>query len=104
MTGTASVPGREFDLKGTAKLTTSDASSGFELPFMVQGPWDDPLIFPDPDALLRRSPATAPFLEKLKDEKTRDAVRSVIERLTGSGKAPPAAPTNAPAAADAKAN
>jgi AsmA protein len=102
LTGTASVPAREFDLKGTAKLTTADTSSGFELPFMVQGPWDDPLIFPDPDALLRRSPATGPIIDQIKDPKTRDTVRSVIERLTGGGKAPPAAPASAPA--DAKAN
>lgn len=77
---------------------------------MVQGPWDDPLIFPDPDALLRRSPATAPLLNAVKDPKARDAVRSVIERLTG-GKAPNSAlpanlpPDNAPAdAASAKTN
>src|SRR3984893_15752236 len=45
LTGTASVPSREYDLKGTAGLTTSSGSPpGFELPFVVQGPWDDPLI------------------------------------------------------------
>jgi AsmA protein len=104
MSGTASVPDREFNMKGIAKLTTSDASSGFELPFMVQGPWDDPLIFPDPDALLRRSPATAPLVEKIKDPKVRDAVNSVLERLTGGQKLPDATPpANAPADA-AKAN
>jgi AsmA protein len=86
LTGTASVPAREFDMKGIASLISAGGAPGFELPFVVQGPWDDPLIFPDPDALLRRSPATAPFLDKLKDAKTRDTVRSVIERLTG-GKA-----------------
>jgi AsmA protein len=104
MSGTASVPDREFNMKGIAKLTTSDASSGFELPFMVQGPWDDPLVFPDPDALLRRSPATAPLVEKIKDPKVRDAVNSVLERLTGGQKLPDATPpANAPADA-AKAN
>ena len=36
---------------------------------MVQGPWDDPLIFPDPDSLIRRSPASAPLLDMLKDRK-----------------------------------
>ncbi len=78
---------------------------------MVQGPWDDPLIFPDPESLIRRSPASAPLLEAVKDRKTRDAVRSVLERFTGGGakKAEPdadaAAPASAPAAAgDAKAN
>jgi len=76
----------------------------------VQGPWDDPLIFPDPESLIRRSPASAPLLEAVKDRKTRDAVRSVLERLTGGAakkQAEPdaAAPASAPAAAgDAKAN
>ena len=50
---------------------------------MVQGPWDDPLIFPDPESLIRRSPATAPLLDAVKDRKARDAVKSVIERFTG---------------------
>ncbi len=84
LTGTASMPAREFDMKGVASLTTVDGKPGFELPFVVQGPWDDPLIFPDPDSLIRRSPATAPLLDAVKDKKTRDAVRSVIERFTGN--------------------
>lgn len=108
LTGTASVPAREFDMKGTASLASAGATPGFELPFVVQGPWDDPLIFPDPDALLRRSPATAPLLDAVKDPKARDVVRSVIERLTG-GKVQDTAPANAPkdnapGAANAKAN
>ena len=107
LTGTASVPAREYDLKGVASLNTPPGGApGFDLPFVVQGPWDDPLIFPDPESLIRRSPASAPLLDAVKDRKTRDAVRSVIERLTGGGQKPAAdaaAPTNAPAA-DAKAN
>ena len=66
----------------------------------MQGPWDDPLIFPDPESLIRRSPATAPLLDAVKDKKTRDAVKSVIERFTGGGLRPPA-PEAAPAAAEA---
>ena len=98
LTGTSSVPSREYDLKGTASLM-SNGSSSFDLPFVVQGPWDDPLIFPDPDSLIRRSPASAPLLEAIKDKKTQNAVRSVIERLTG-GVRPAAAPdTAAPAPA-----
>ncbi|OIQ72871.1 AsmA family protein [mine drainage metagenome] len=111
MTGTASVPAREFDLKGTASLTTAaGAAPGFDLPFVVQGPWDDPLIFPDPESLIRRSPASAPLLDAVKDRKTRDAVKSVLERFTGGGKAaaPEAAaapaPASAPAADAAQAN
>ncbi len=106
MTGTASVPAREYDMKGVASLTSApNAPPGFDLPFVVQGPWDDPLIFPDPDSLIRRSPASAPLLDAVKDRKTRDAVRSVLERFTGGGAKPAApdaaAPASAPASADA---
>jgi AsmA protein len=108
LTGTASVPSREYDMKGVASLVTApNAPPGFELPFVVQGPWDDPLIFPDPESLIRRSPASAPLLDAVKDRKTRDAVRSAIERFTGGGVKPavPAAVAPAPAAVgDAKGN
>src|SRR6202040_647296 len=101
--GTASVPTREYDMKGVASLNTTGGTPGFELPFVVQGPWDDPLIFPDPESLIRRSPASAPLLDAVKDRKTRDAVRSVLERLSGGGRKPePAAPdVGAPAPAGA---
>jgi AsmA protein len=65
------------------------------------------LVFPDPDSLIRRSPATAPLLDAVKDKKTRDAVRSVIERFTGNkipDKTPDDAAPAAPDAANAKAN
>jgi AsmA protein len=77
---------------------------------VVQGPWDDPLIFPDPESLIRRSPASAPLLDAVKDRKTRDAVRSVLERFTGGGVKPAAVPdaeapaATAPAADAAKPN
>lgn len=93
VSGSANVPAREYDLKGIASLLSSaDAPPAFELPFVIQGPWDDPLILPDPDALIRRSPASAPLLNAVRDNATRDAVRSVIDRFKK-----PAAP--APAAA-----
>jgi len=86
LTGTASVPTREYDLKGTASLTSGpNAAPSFDLPFVVQGPWDDPLIFPDPESLIRRSPGAAPLLDAVKDRKTRDAARAVLERFTGGG-------------------
>jgi AsmA protein len=113
LTGTASVPAREYDLQGVASLTSApNTPPGFDLPFVVQGPWDDPLIFPDPESLIRRSPASAPLLDAVKDRKTRDAVRSAIERFTGAGQKPAApdaaatpAPANAPeAVGEAKPN
>jgi AsmA protein len=105
LTGTASVPTREYDLKGVAGLTQGGNSAGeFELPFVVQGPWDDPLVFPDPESLIRRSPASAPLLDAVKDKKTRDTVNSLIERFTGQKNTIPdttaASPASAPTAGD----
>jgi AsmA protein len=105
MTGTASIPAREYDMKGVASLISANAAPSFDLPFVVQGPWDDPLIFPDPESLIRRSPASAPLLDAVKDRKTRDAVRSVLERFGGrkpeAAVPDAAAPASGPAAADA---
>ncbi len=98
MTGTTTVPGREFDMKGVASLVPStDAPPTFELPFVLQGPWDDPLLYPDSESLIRRSPATAPLIESLQKRSPRDAVRSAIEKLTGKPLAPAAVPTSDPA-------
>jgi AsmA protein len=86
LAGSASIPARDLDLKGTASLVSStkpDAPS-FELPFIVQGSWDDPVMLPDPEALIRRSGAAAPLLNAVRDRRARDAVRSAIERLTGT--------------------
>jgi AsmA protein len=105
LNGTIAVPTREYDLKGVASLVSAPkGESSFDLPFVVSGPWDDPLIFPEAESLIRRSTTVAPLLDALKDGKTRDTVRSVIERLTGGGgvrsdPAPDAtAPANAPTA------
>jgi AsmA protein len=67
----------------------------FELPFVVQGRWDDPIMLPDAQSLIRRSGAAAPLLDAVRDRKVRDQTRSVIERLTRDGGTTPAA---APAA------
>jgi AsmA protein len=68
--GSASIPGRDFDLKGTASLipagATSETPADFELPFVVQGPWDNPVMLPDTELLLRRSGAAAPLFEQLR--------------------------------------
>ena len=85
LSGTASVPSREYDLKGVASLVSaSNTTPEFDLPFVVQGPWEDPLIFPaDPVSLIKRSPVTAPLLDAIKDPKAHDAVRSVLEHFGG---------------------
>ena len=90
--GLASIPARDLDLKGTATLVsaTADATPMFELPFVVQGPWDDPILLPDAQSLIRRSGAAAPLLEAVRDRKTRDTIRTVIDQLDRDGVVPPA--------------
>lgn len=104
LAGIASIPARELDLKGTASLVTAarDAPT-FELPFVVQGGWDDPIMLPDARSLIRRSGAAAPLLEAVRDRKTRDAVREAIERLTGGPATPPATAAAPPASPTATA-
>ena len=98
VTGSASIPARELDLRGTASLLTSTASGAaaavpaFELPFMVQGPWDDPIMLPDPQSRIQRSGAAQPLLDAVRNRDSRDAIRSAIEKLTGAIPARPAAP------------
>jgi AsmA protein len=97
LSGNANVPSRVYDMKGVASLVSApDTPPAFALPFMIQGPWDDPLVFPDSRALIRLSPASAPLLDAARDSRTRDTVRSVIDRLKGGAK--PAADAAAPAA------
>jgi len=92
LTGSALIPTRELSLKGTAGLMTGGVNGApkFELPFFVEGSWDDPIMLPDPQILIRRSGAAAPLLDAVRDKKARDAVRSAIKQITGA--APAAAP------------
>jgi AsmA protein len=68
--GSVSIPARDFDLKGKASLipagAPADTPADFELPFVVQGPWDNPVMLPDTELLLRRSGAAAPLFEQLR--------------------------------------
>jgi AsmA protein len=103
LAGSASIPARELDLTGTAALVAASKPEAppFELPFIVQGSWDDPIMLPDPEALIRRSGAAAPLLNAVRDRRARDAARSVIERFSGapSGAIPAAEQATAPAGA-----
>jgi AsmA protein len=95
LAGSASIPSRELDLTGTAALIAEPKPgvTPFALPFIVQGSWDDPIMLPDAEALIRRSGAAAPLLNAVHNRRARDAARSVIERLTGgaTGAVTPAA-------------
>jgi AsmA protein len=92
--GQASVPARDLDLKGVATLISTTSADEFDLPFVVQGPWDDPIMLPDPQSLIRHSGAAAPLLDAAKPRNAGDAVRAVIDQILAS---PPASGTAAPA-------
>ena len=105
LAGQASIPDRELDLKGTAALVTPSrtGASPFELPFIVQGSWDDPIMLPDAEALIRRSGAAAPLLRAVRERSARDAVRQALDRLTGGGATTATAPAETSANATTKA-
>lgn len=82
--GTAQLPSRELDMRGIATLKRTPSAAArpgegnFELPFVVQGSWDDPFILPDPQILIRRSGAAAPLRDITRD---RDALRAVLDAI-----------------------
>ena len=92
--GEASVPTRDLDLKGVATLVSSATGNEFKLPFVVQGPWDDPdhdagRAEPDPP-LRRRRPAArggqGPLRRRCRALGDRSAVRgSVPVARSGAG-------------------
>jgi AsmA protein len=73
LAGSASIPARDLDLTGTASLLSAstsgaaEAAPAFELPFVVQGPWDDPLLLPDVQVLMKRSDAASHLLETFRN-------------------------------------
>ena len=77
LTGTASVPSREYDLKGVASLTpAANAASRIRTAVRGAGPVGRSPDLPrsgKPDPPLA---GAAPLLDAVKDRKTRDAVRS----------------------------
>jgi AsmA protein len=89
--GQASVPTRDLDLKGVATLVSGATTNEFDLPFVVQGQWDDPIMLPDAQSLIRRSGAAAPLLDAIKARDAGAAVRSVIDKLLAA----PASSTDA---------
>ena len=98
--GQVSVPTRDLDLKGVATLVSSETANEFDLPFVVQGQWDDPIMLPDAQSLIRRSGAAAPLLDAIKARSAGAAVRSVIDKLLASPQ-PAATTTATPAPAQA---
>ena len=99
--GQVSVPTRDLDLKGVATLVSSETANEFDLPFVVQGQWDDPIMLPDAQSLIRRSGAAAPLLEAIKSRSAGAAVRSVIDKLLASPQPAATSTTATPAPAQA---
>jgi AsmA protein len=101
LTGTASLARRDFDLRGTASLvrpaSVTTGPRGLDLPFLLRGPWDSPLLQPDVEALIEHSGAVVPLLDAVRGKTTRGTVRSVIESLTGRQPETPAPTTPPPA-------
>jgi AsmA protein len=97
VTGQASIPARDLDLEGKATLISSETANEFELPFTVDGSWDDPRILPDASILIRRSGAAAPLLDAVKQRSAGDAVRKVIDQIFATQPAAPAASPAPPA-------
>lgn len=66
LSGQSMIGDRDLDFTGLAQLITpaksgAAAVASFELPFLVRGNWDQPLLLPDPQALIRRSGAARPL-------------------------------------------
>ena len=94
--GEASIPSRDLDLKGIATLvSTSPERKAFELPFVVQGRWDEPLMLPDTQILIQRSGAAAPLLEALRRIE-REAAATPAAQAIPVLAAEPATPTAIP--------
>ncbi len=94
VTGTTSIPEREFNLAGTANLISGapDTAPLFALPFTVKGQWTSPSIVPDTRAMMEKSPLVRWRLDaqdkrqerrqdRNQDKATRDDVQDAVNRL-----------------------
>jgi len=59
--GRANVAERAVDLHASAHRADSDGKA-LQFGFSLAGPWDDPVVIPDAEGLIRRSDAAAPLL------------------------------------------
>jgi AsmA protein len=98
--GTSSIAARDFDLKGTASLLDGPTSDAFQLPFVVGGTWDDPLLWPDIQLLIRRSGAAAPLLDAVRNRRMRDQTPTLAGEAAPAPVAEPLTPP--PAATSSK--
>ena len=94
--GSASIPARELDLRGIASLMPGAGRDAvaFELPFVVQGPWADPVVWPDAQALINRSGAAAPLLDAVRNRLKQAPARPIGAPPVGGEPAPAAQPAS----------
>jgi AsmA protein len=91
LAGSASIPARDFDLKGVASLVAArDMTPTFELPFVITGPWDSPLVLPDTQALFNRAGAPGSLIDAVRSRLKRGSTSS--ESLVPADAQPAAAP------------
>ena len=91
--GSASVPARDYDLKGAASLLAGrDAAPSFELPFLITGTWDNPLVLPDTQALFNRAGVTAPLIDAVRNRLKRSPPLDEIAAPPAEAAEPPATP------------
>src|SRR5262249_26227498 len=67
LTGAASIPTRDLDLRGTATLFENgrnDTAPSLELPFAVRGSWEEPIPLFDTRVLIERSQSGGRLLPK----------------------------------------
>ena len=82
----------DFDTRPPKEMGGSGEGTKFELPFIVQGTWDNAFVMPDAQSLIRRSGAAQPLLDAVRSRGGDAAVRSVIEQIS---KPSPLLPTGA---------
>ena len=99
LTGSASIPERDLDLKGTASLMSGSVGAAAPLsncPSWCRVHGTTRSCLPDPQSRIQRSGAAAPILIRVRRSGARDAVRSAIERLTGTAPPSPLLPPKPP--------
>jgi len=91
LVGSAFIPARDFDLKGVASLVAArDPAPTFELPFVITGPWDSPLVLPDTQALFNRAGVPGSLIDAVRNRLKRGA--TPVEPPVPAGSEPAVSP------------
>jgi AsmA protein len=71
-------------------VATHNPAPAFELPFVITGPWDSPLVLPDTQALFNRAGAPGSLIDAVRSKLKRGAIPA--EPLIPAGPHPAASP------------